>query len=173
MKKVLVICGSTRKDSSNLYLIKAITQLAGTTIHFTLFEDLMQIPPFNPDNDTEQPPAIIADFRQQLRNAAGILICTPEYAMGVPGVLKNALDWTVSSSDLSGKPVAAITASSLGNLAHASLLATLKVIEARISDDTQLLISFIKTKVNSQGEITNPETLAAVQHLLNAFEKEL
>ncbi|MFT3827968.1 MAG: NADPH-dependent FMN reductase [Chitinophagaceae bacterium] len=168
-KKVLAICGSTRKASSNLYLIQAIATLAKDRMEITLFEGLMNIPPFNPDDDNDQPPAVITSFRQQLRNADGILICTPEYAMGLPGTLKNAIDWTVSSCEFSNKPVAAITASSQGNLAHASLLATLKVIEAHITDDTQLLISFIKTKVNSNGEITNEETLRSVQKLVEAF----
>ncbi len=169
VKKVLAISGSTRKASSNLHLINAIGALAADRMRITVFDGLMNIPPFNPDDDHEQPPAVIMAFRKQLQEADAILICTPEYAMGLPGTLKNAIDWTVSSCEFSNKPVAAITASSMGNLAHASLLATLKVIEARMTEDTQLLISFIKTKVNSNGEITDAGTLTSVQRLIAAL----
>lgn len=168
VKKVLAISGSTRKASSNLHLINAIGALAADRIQITVFDGLMNIPPFNPD-DEEQPPAVITAFRKQLREADAILICTPEYAMGLPGTLKNAIDWTVSSCEFSNKPVAAITASSMGNLAHTSLLGTLKVIEARMTEDTQLLISFIKTKVNSNGEITDADTLTSVKKLIVAL----
>src|SRR5882672_3713644 len=129
-KKILAICGSTRKTSSNLNLINAIKDLAQANFELTIFERLTEIPHFNPDLDNETPPDAITDFRKQLREADGILICTPEYAMGVPGTLKNAIDWTVSSCEFSHKPVALITASSLGENAHESLLKTLKIIES-------------------------------------------
>ena len=89
--------------------------------------------------------------------------------MGIPGSLKNLLDWTVSSSDFSNKPVVAITASSLGQKAHASLVGTLQVIEARITESTQLLISFIKTKVNDRQQITDENTLKDVRIAMDAF----
>jgi NAD(P)H-dependent FMN reductase len=88
--------------------------------------------------------------------------------MGVPGTLKNAIDWTVSSMEFSHKPVALITASSLGQKAHASLIETLKVIESDMLPETQLLISFIRTKVNSEG-ITHEETKTQILQLIDAL----
>ena len=146
-KKVLAISGSTRLHSTNLNYIKAISELAADVFSVELFEGLLHIPPFNPDDDTDNPPAVITHFRNQLRNADGILICTPEYAMGVPGSLKNAIDWTVSSMEFSQKPVALVTASLSGLKGHAALLETLQVIEARITNSTGLVISFAKTKM--------------------------
>ena len=168
-KKILVICGSTRKTSSNLHLIKAIEKLYGNQLIFTLYEGLLQLSQFNPDDDTETPPLPVAAMRKQVKDADGILICTPEYAMGVPGSLKNLLDWTVSSSDFSHKPVAAITASLSGQKGHLSLLSTLRVIEARVEDDMQLLIPFIKTKVNDRQEITDEATLKEVKKTMDAL----
>jgi chromate reductase len=168
-KHILAICGSTRKQSSNLDLINVITELTKEQFSITVFEHLTDIPHFNPDLDTENPPQQVKSFRQELQEADGILICTPEYAMGVPGTLKNAIDWTVSSSSFSHKPVALITASSMGEKAHASLLVTLKVIEADISDTTQLLIPFIKAKINKVPEITDEATLQHVKELIAAF----
>lgn len=129
----------------------------------------MSLPPFNPDNDNESAGAEVADLRDQFAQSDGVLICTPEYAMGVPGTLKNAIDWTVSSADFYQKPTALITASSSGEKGHESLLETLKVIDARITDETQLLISHAKLKVNSEYKIIDDKTALAVERLVRAF----
>ncbi len=172
-KNVLVICGSTRKESSNLNLIRAISELAKDNFLLQLYPDLTVIPHFNPDLDLDgaQAPEAVTDFRKQLQTADGILICTPEYAMGVPGTLKNAIDWTVSSCEFSHKPTALITASSVGQKGHQSLLETLKIIESHITDDTQLLIPYIKTKVSKENKITDEVTLKSVKKLIDAFDQ--
>ena len=165
---ILAISGSTRKQSSNLNLINAIAKLAADKFRLIIYEGLTELPHFNPDLDNENPALQVANLRKQLRDADGILICTPEYAMGVPGTLKNAIDWTVSSMEFSQKPVALITASLSGEKAHDALSATLLLLESRMTQDTQLLISFIKTKVNEQ-EITDVETLANVKKLIDSL----
>ncbi|MBI1767109.1 MAG: NAD(P)H-dependent oxidoreductase [Bacteroidetes bacterium] len=170
-KKILAICGSTRKTSSNLNLINAIVDLTKEKFDVTIFNGLAVIPHFNPDLDNETPPEIVDSFRKQLKEVDGILICTPEYAMGVPGTLKNAIDWTVSSCEFSHKPVALITASSLGENAHESLLMTLKIIESNITEQTQLIISYVKTKVSRDNKITDNPTLEQVSSLINSFDE--
>jgi chromate reductase, NAD(P)H dehydrogenase (quinone) len=170
-KRILAICGSTRKNSLNLSLISAIISLSDQIFDIRIFGGLTELPHFNPDIDNENPPEAVADFRRQLREAEGILISAPEYAMGVPGSLKNAVDWTVSSCEFSKKPVALITASLNGEKAHASLLETLNIIEARIVPETTLLISFAKTKISAQNEITDPSTRVQVEKLISAFHK--
>lgn len=172
-KKILALCGGTRKMSLNLSLIHAIADITVADFQLTIFHDIANIPHFNPDLDNETPPRQVLNFREQLREADGILICTPEYAMGVPGSLKNAIDWTVSSCEFSHKPMALITASSLGKKGHASLLETLKIIESNITDDTQLIIPYIKTKVSSDNKIKDAETLIEVLKLISAFKELL
>ncbi len=171
MKKynVVAICGSTRNESSNLYLLRAIIALAVDQFNLSIFRDLAGIPHFNPDLDNDQPPAAVAAFRKKLAEADAVMICTPEYAMGVPGSLKNAVDWTVSSMDLSAKPTALITASSSGQKGHAALLETLNVLECRMHTTTQLLIPFIKTKVNREAQITDEQTLVLVKQLIHSL----
>lgn len=169
MKKVLAISGSTRLHSTNLNYIKAVSDLASDVFLVELYEGLLDIPPFNPDDDNDDPPAEIKDFRTRLKKADGILICTPEYAMGVPGTLKNAIDWTVSSMEFSQKPVALITASLSGLKGHAALLETLQVIESKMTTATGLIISFAKTKISADCIITNEATLADVKKLIEAF----
>jgi NAD(P)H-dependent FMN reductase len=172
-KNLLAINGSTRAASTNLNLLHAIQEMAAGQFVITIYDGLMQLPHFNPDDDVEPANEQVAAFRSQLREADGILICTPEYAMGVPGTLKNAIDWTVSSCEFSHKPTALITASSVGAKGHASLLETLKIIEAVIADDTQLLIPHAKTKISAAGKITDASAAAAVQQLLYALENRM
>ena len=167
-KKILALSGSTRQNSTNLNLIKAISHLFKEKLDIKIFQGLLDVPHFNPDLDTADPPKNVLEFRKQLKEADGILICTPEYAMGVPGTLKNAIDWTVSSMEFSHKPVALITASSSGQKAHHSLLETLKVIESEIPASSQLLISFVKTKIKDD-KITDTDTLEKVKQLIGSL----
>ena len=168
-KNVIALSGSIREKSTQKNLIAAMETLARDLFTISLFDSLSDVPHFNPDLDTEHPPEPVSLFRRRLKEADGILICTPEYAMGVPGTLKNAVDWTVSSCEFSLKPTALNTASSLGEKGHTSLMETLKIIQADVRDETQLVIPFIKTKVSHDGTITDAKTLADVKKLLGAF----
>jgi len=164
-KKILAISGSTRQKSTNLNLLNAIATLFSNQIALTIFEGIATLPHFNPD-DTDKEIAEVMHFRQQLRNADGVIICTPEYAHGVPGSLKNAIDWTVSTNEFSHKPTALITASTDGRAGHAALLEILKTIEAENIDQLQLLIQFARTKVDANNVISDEVTLAAIKGLI-------
>ena len=130
--QILAISGSLRTSSTNTALLKAAAALAPDSIELSIFRGLGDIPPFNPDLDTGVPPAAVAGFRSQLQESSGVIISSPEYAHGVPGVLKNALDWLVASGELYQKPVALFNASLRGNYAQVSLVETLTVMNARI-----------------------------------------
>lgn len=171
IKKILAICGSTRQSSINLGLIHAIQAIAGEQVDIQLFSGLASLPHFNPDDDKpgDTAPATVAAFREQLAVSDGVIICTPEYAKGLPGSLKNALDWTVSSSSFSGKPVMVITASTMGDHAHASLLATLGMIEAVTDAQDALLIPHAGAKMSKEGEIKDEMTEAAVRNAITHF----
>lgn len=172
-KRIIAISGSTRASSSNLNLMRAMADLSKEIFDMILLDGLDNLPHYNPDLDQDNPPAEISDFRKKLKEADGILICTPEYAMGVPGTLKNAIDWTVSSMEFSHKPTALITASSLGHKGHASLMETLKIIEANITPETQLVIPHAKTKISQDNKITDTQTLLEVNALIDALHANL
>lgn len=127
-------------------------------VEFNIYKDIGKLPHF----DGEEGYEIVEQWRNQIQESDGVIICSPEYAFGVPGSLKNALDWTVSSGDFYHKPVALITASSVGDKGHASLLQTLSAITAKMSDGTKLLIPFIRSKFNEKGEI-DPSTLSEIE----------
>src|SRR5690349_3915443 len=105
--QILAISGSLRAASSNTTVLRALAALALAGVAITLYDRLGELPYFNPDLDREgdTPPAVVADLRARIARADALLISSPEYAHGVPGVLKNALDWLVSSLEFPGKPV--------------------------------------------------------------------
>ena len=172
MKNILAICGSTRQNSINLELLHIISDLFRDQISIKIFTQIADLPHFNPDLDTENPPPNVTEFRDLLRNSDAILICTPEYAMGVPGTLKNALDWAVSSMEFSYKPTGLITASTSGEKGHSALLEILKVIEADMDEHTQLLISVPRTKIK-EGLITDAKTYEAVINLMDILIQKI
>jgi NAD(P)H-dependent FMN reductase len=173
MKKFLAISGSLRQGSSNHAILQHLATLAPADMEYIIYNDLAKIPPFDPGADTNEPPASVVQLRILLKDADGIIICTPEYAFGVPGTLKNMLDWMVSSSSLVDKPVALITASLGGEHAHASLLLTLGALSANVIADASLIISFIRSKINADGNITDANTMKTLHDAFNAFVKEV
>jgi chromate reductase, NAD(P)H dehydrogenase (quinone) len=127
--KILAISGSLRSASKNTKLLRAMADLDPA---MTLFEGIGELPHFNSDVDDAGAPQPVLDYREQLRSADLILISSPEYAHGVPGVMKNALDWVVGSGQLIDKPVVLINASPQSKFAVAQLTETLTVMSAKV-----------------------------------------
>ena len=166
---VFAICGSTREQSSNLQLIQAVSHLAGNDMKIDLYESISLLPHFNPDLDKETAPQAVEQFRRRIEQANGVLICTPEYVFSLPGSLKNALEWTISTTLFAGKPTAIITAAALGENAHASLRLIMKTMDARMTEETQLHITGIRPKIDAAGNITDQATSEKLGQLVTAF----
>ena len=98
---ILAISGSLRADSSATAVMKEVTSMMPEGVHVTVYEGLGNLPHFN---DSLTVPAQVHQFRKMVAEADGVLICTPEYAFGIPGSLKNALDWTVGTGEFVEKP---------------------------------------------------------------------
>ena len=138
--RVLAISGSLRRASSNSALVSAAVRVAPVGVEVSIYGELEDIPPFNPDLDTDMAPTGVVRFRWALQSCDAILICSPEYAHGVSGVLKNALDWVVSSGELIYKPIALIKASARARHAYASLRETLTTMSGRVIEDASVTI---------------------------------
>lgn len=138
--KTLAISGSLRASSSNTSMLRAAAALAPSGIEFTLFQGIGNLPHFNPDLDDETVSPLVEDFRIALRTADAVIFSVPEYAHGVPGVLKNALDWVVGSGELAGKPVVLFNPSARGTYAQASLSETLSVMAAKIVPEASITL---------------------------------
>jgi chromate reductase, NAD(P)H dehydrogenase (quinone) len=172
--KILAISGSLRANSSNTAILQAVIGLAPDGVSISMYEGIGSLPHFNPETDNSEL-AAVNDWRRQLQEADGVIFCTPEYAHGVPGVLKNALDWIVSSGEFMNKPTAVISASPSmdgGDKANRSLVQTLRVMMAAIDEGTILCISGVSAKFNDKGEMIDPVTVEALQSLLNSFSTD-
>jgi NAD(P)H-dependent FMN reductase len=166
--KILAISGSLRPNSSATFVLNHVAALMPANVEFNVYKDLGNLPHFD---DSDNVPAEVKKFRGLISESDGVFICTPEYAFGVPGTLKNALDWTVSSGELTYKPVALITAASIGKNAHAALLLILSALTAKVAEEATLVIPFVRAKLNENGEIKDAATLDAVKKVINAFLK--
>ncbi len=174
--RILALSGSLRARSSNTALLRAAAALAPADIEISFYTGLADLPQFSPDLDTESVPPSVQELRAQLQAADGVLICTPEYAYGMPGSLKNALDWTVSSGEFYGKPTAVISASPSaggGEKAMASLLLTLSALAAVVAAGATLTVPFVGKKLDANGEVTDPETKQALRTLLDALAQAI
>ena len=172
-KTIFAISGSLRAGSSNHAILQAFGKMVPAGINYSIYNGLNEIPAFDPGLDNDDPPIPVIKLRQLLSEADGIIVCTPEYAYGVPGALKNALDWIVSSGSFAGKPTALITASAGGENAHGALIKILGAIDANLIKEAALLISFIRSKMDSEGNITEEETAEKLKEVLNALLAEL
>ncbi len=167
---ILAISGSLRENSSNDAVIKAAIGLAPDKVTITPYKVIGSLPHFD---DSKEPSKEVLSFRDTLRKADGILICSPEYAFGVPGTLKNALDWTVSSGELVYKPLALITAATGGDKAHAALIQTFTALSAGFDDSTCLLIQFVRSKMDQNGNVTDEATLNNIWSVVTALANKI
>jgi chromate reductase, NAD(P)H dehydrogenase (quinone) len=172
---VLAISGSINPGATAGRILQAMERLAGAAIQFTIFEELGDIPHFNPqESDTTTSDAVLR-WRQLWKQADAVIICTPEYAFGMPGVLKDALDWLVGSGEVYHKPLAALSYSPSmagGENALSTLLLTLKAQNAAYDDSTTSTIPAVRQRFSLQGEITDPELQALFGRILDALAKK-
>ena len=164
---ILGISGSLRSNSSASAILNTVAGLVPERVEFTIYSGLADIPAFNDSNEI---PGTVAAFIKLLSEADGVFFVIPEYAFGVPGALKNALDWRVSSSTaFPDKPVALITAATGGDKAHAAFLLTLKAMSSKIPEGATLLLSFIRSKLNERNEVKDRATLDSIRAVINSL----
>ena len=156
---VLAICGSLRHESTNSNALKALAMLVPDV---EVYDELASLPPFNPDLDVEGAiaPRVVAALRDRIRGADGVVISTPEYAHGMPGVLKNMLDWLVSDGTLVGKRVVVINATPPAQFAHAQLVEVLKTMNWDVVATVELPL---------RGRRLTPEQITAEPQLQSAI----
>jgi NAD(P)H-dependent FMN reductase len=168
--RVLAISGSLRQASSNSAPVSAAVRVAPAGVDVSVYGQLADVPPFNLDLDTDMAPIGVVRFRAALTECDAILICSPEYAHGVSGVLKNALDWVVSSGELIDKPIALINASARATIAYGSLRETLTTMSGRLVEEASITIPLegsrcdansIAREVHLSGQLTASLTALA------------
>jgi len=170
--RILAISGSLRKASLNTALLRAVSTLAPADIRVDLYGGMDKLPLFNPDIEAADPPAV-ADLRNRLLGSDGVLIASPEYAHGVSGVLKNALDWMVGCEAFVNKPVALLNASPRATHALAALKETVTVMSARIIDEASVTVPVLGSKLGAPDVVSDPEISAALYEAILAFRRAI
>ena len=166
---ILAISGSLRANSSNTAVLQAAVSLAPLDVEIILYDRISRLPHFSPDLDSENAPAPVVDWRSQLKASDGVLISSPEYAHGVPGSLKNALDWVVGSGEFVEKPVALINTSPRALHAQASLTETLSTMSARVASEASIEVPLLGKGLDASGILANEEIARAVRSGLARF----
>ena len=169
---ILAISGSLRAASTNTALLRAAAHLAPAGIEISLFEGLGQLPLFNPDIEATEPPPV-ARLRQQIKEADALLIASPEYAHGVSGVIKNALDWMVSGEEFVNKPVALLNAAPRASHAYAALRETIGVMSARIIDKACITVPILGSNLDVNDIAAHPEISAALRAAIVALTEAI
>src|SRR5690349_13374503 len=172
---ILTISGSLRARSSNTELLRAMQLVAHASWTFDHYDGLASLPHFNPDLDFEgaAPPEPVRDLRARIAAADALLICSPEYAHGVPGSLKNALDWMVSDAAMIGKPIALLNASARSTVAHPQLAEPLRTMSTRLVDGASVLTPLDGRRLDAAGIAADPALSALLRRALDALRNNL
>jgi chromate reductase, NAD(P)H dehydrogenase (quinone) len=168
---ILAISGSLRANSSNSALLEAARLVAPAGITVTHYTGLAGLPPFNPDHDGEAPPDAVVALRAAIGRADALLVSSPEYAHGIPGTLKNMLDWLVASAGFPGKPVALINASPRAQHAKAQLVEILSTMNAVLAPPTPVDIPLLGRGLDAVAIAADPELRELLRWVLAVVVK--
>lgn len=168
--RLLGISGSIRSGSNCTAVLRSLQALLPGSASIELFA-LDEIPLYNADLDGATPPAAVAGLKEAISQADGLVVCSPEYNYGMPGVLKNAIDWASRpgfASPLKGKPVLVMTASpgtAGGVRAQAQIRDALAATLARPVVRQHVAIANVAAQI-SDGQLVHQPTLDFVKAAL-------
>jgi len=166
---VLAISGSLRARASNTAILEAARLLAPSDMRVTICSGIGTLPHFNPDLDVEDGtglPVEVEAFRDLVGKADTLLVSTPEYAHGLPGSFKNALDWLVGSTTFPGKPVAVVNVSPRSIHAQAQLREILITMSAQLLDAASRTVTLPRRDMDASSIAADPELAAQLRSLL-------
>ena len=169
------ICGSLREGSLNRGLLRAAVELAPAGMEIQIYTRLGDIPPYNDDVFLTGDPEPVADLKKFIGGADAILISTPEYNYGVPGVLKNAVDWAsrpAGKSVLNRKPAALMGCSpGLGGTIRAqhALRQSFVFTDTQVMSQPEIKIPSAAPLFDASSKLTDENTRQHVKKFLDAF----
>jgi chromate reductase, NAD(P)H dehydrogenase (quinone) len=174
---VLALCGSLREASVNAALLRAAARLAQPGADIEIADWLGRLPLYNPDLedviDEREVPRAVHALRLAVAAADAVLIASPEYAHGVSGTIKNALDWLVSFEPFIHKPVAVLNASPRATLADASLRETLRTMNAALVGERSFELPLLGAHLDDVGMAASPEVAAVIGDAMAALRAEI
>ncbi|HEY1940580.1 MAG TPA: NADPH-dependent FMN reductase [Roseiarcus sp.] len=167
--RLLAISGSLRAASINTAALEALALVAPDGVEVVLYRDLARLPPFNPDDEEGRLPPGVEALRALVRESDGVVIAAPEYAHGVPGVLKNALDWLVSSDAVPGKPIALLNTAPRAFHAQSALRETLATMAAQLAPEAFITLPLAGRAMEARQIAADPRLARALSEALDAF----
>jgi NAD(P)H-dependent FMN reductase len=170
-KNIFAIIGSASSNSSNLKIVEIIASFTTDKFNLTIFNDLKSLPHFDPELSANNPPKQIIEFRNDIEQAEGIIICTPEYVYSIPSGLKNAIEWCIATTIFSEKPIGLITASAGGQKGHEELQLIMKTAMAKFELETTLLIQGVKGKFDTEDNLIDTQTIEKLEVFITEFDK--
>ncbi len=170
--KVLAVSGSLREASINSALCRAAARVAPPGLEVTVFAGLGGLPLFNPDLEDALPAAVEA-FRVAVGQADALLIASPEYAHGISGPLKNALDWLVGFEGTVGKPIALVNTSPRAGHAYEALREVLETMATCIVAGASCAIPLLGVCTTEEAMVASPDVRAAIRATLDALAVRL
>jgi chromate reductase, NAD(P)H dehydrogenase (quinone) len=168
--KVLALSGSLRAKSINSMLLRAAALLAPSEISVLAFPNLGDLPLFNPDRESDCP-GLVREYQRLVAESDALIIASPEYAHGVTGTIKNALDWLVGFEPFASKPVAVLNASPRARHADAALRETLKTMAAVIVESASITIPLLGAGLDESGMIETPAVAGAIRQSLDSLQQ--
>ncbi|ACH84625.1 MULTISPECIES: NADPH-dependent FMN reductase [Acidithiobacillus] len=168
--KILALSGSLRANSINSALLRAAARLAPVELMVTVYHGLGDLPLFNPDIEGRSIESV-TNFHAQVANADALLIASPEYAHGVTGTIKNALDWLVSFEPFTYKPVGIFNASPRAQHADAALREILKTMSAMVVEEASMTIPLLGANLDEDGMVSTPSVAAPIRGALLALSE--
>ncbi|PWJ91483.1 MULTISPECIES: NADPH-dependent FMN reductase [Mesorhizobium] len=169
MLNILAISGSLRAASTNSALVAALAHNAPPGCRVTVYDGLGRLPIFNPDDEGERTPPAASELIDAVTQADGVIISCPEYAHGVPGGLKNTLDWLVSRDAAVEKPAMLVHASPRSLFARAALAEVMRTMSFALCDDVLEIALLGKKPPDVEAILAEPENRRAMHDALNAF----
>lgn len=154
--RILALSGSLRKSSYNTALIKAVSDLAPAGVEVVAYSGLGDLPLFNPDLEGEDIPAV-NNLVCELGKSNGLIIASPEYAHGISGVLKNALDWLVSGEEFVYMPVALLNSSPRATHAQAALREVITTMSGNIIEGASISVPLLSSNLDAEGIVKNTD----------------
>jgi NAD(P)H-dependent FMN reductase len=167
--EVLALSGSLRAASINSAFCRTAARLARPSFEVTLYEGLGVLPLFNPDLEASIPDAVM-EFRRAVAAADVLVIASPEYAHGISGVMKNALDWLVAFEAAAYKPVAVINTSPRASHAYSSLCEVLTTMSMPIISNASLAIPLLGSCVTENAMLSSEEVRRSISTMYDAIE---
>lgn len=169
--KLLALSGSLRKVSYNTAALEALAAIAPEHVGIEV-GDTASLPLFNPDREGENIPAVM-QLKSALRESSGLIIASPEYAHGISGPMKNALDWLVSGDEFPYKPIMLINTSPRASYAQEALIEVLTTMAGTIIEEAYVSIPLLSSGFDKDGILNDADCVSALESGLTEFLSRL